>query len=206
MLPELSDKNADINDIAEKALQDEALLSELVDGLESKKETYRYNCFKVLMIISREHGKVLYPRWDYFAEHLSSNNTYRIISAIQIIANLVKVDADNKFDNIFDEYYGLLGAKGTIVPAYAAVSSGKIAGAKPHLRDRITEKLLNIDKVYPGKQLALIQGQAVEALSDYFAEADNKDKIIGFVKSQLNSESPRTRKQAKQFLNKWGHA
>ena len=89
--------------------------------------------------------------------------------------------------------------------AYVAANSGRIARAKPHLRNRITKKLLNIDRVYAGKQLALIQGRAIEDLSDYFTEADNKDTIITFVKNQLNSASPRTRKQAKEFLSSWGY-
>ena len=43
MLPEMSNKNVNIDSVAEKALQDEQLLSELLDGLKSKGETLRYN-------------------------------------------------------------------------------------------------------------------------------------------------------------------
>ena len=92
----MSDENVNIKSVAEKVLQDEQLLSELLDGLKSKKETLRYNCFKVLMLISEERGKVLYPKWDYFVELLSGDNTYWKISALQIIANLTKIDAANK--------------------------------------------------------------------------------------------------------------
>ena len=56
MLPEMNDKDINIKSIAEKALQDKKLLSELLDGLKYKEETLRYNCFKVLMLISQECG------------------------------------------------------------------------------------------------------------------------------------------------------
>ena len=34
--------------------------------------------------------------------------------------------------------------------------------------------------------------------------AENKKEIVEFVKKQLNSKSPRTRKKANEFLKKWG--
>ncbi len=203
MLPEMSDKDVNIKSVAGKALHDEKLLSELLDGLKSKDETLRYNCFKVLMLISQEFGTALYPRWDYFIELITSDNTYWKMSGIQITANLTKFDTDNRFDRILNWYYSLLGDGGTIVPAHIAASSGKIAKAKPHLQDKITDKLLNIDRIYPGKQMALIKGHVIEAFGEYFQEAGDKDKIIEFVRDQLNSESPRTRKQAENFLGKW---
>jgi len=203
MLPEMHDKDVSIESVAEKALQDEKLLSELLDGLKSKEETLRYNCFRVLLLISQEHGTALYPKWDYFVEIMTGDNAYWKMSGLLLIASLTRVDTNNRFDKIFDLYYSLLGDKGTVVPAYVAANSGKIARAKPYLQDKITDKLLNIDKVYPGKQSALIKGHAIEAFGEYFEETGNKDKIVEFVRNQLNSDSPRTRKQAENFLNKW---
>ena len=203
MLAEMNDKNVDIKIVAEKALKDESLLSELLDGLKLKNETVRYNSFKVLMRISEENGTVLYPKWDYFVKLMGSDNTYHRLSGLQIIADLTSVDIDNRFDEIFDSYFDLLGSKGTIVAAYVAVNAGKIAKAKPHLRTRITDLLLNIDKIHTGKQIEMIKGGVIEALDKYFEEAENRDAIIEFVKNQLDSESPKTRKQAKEFLNKW---
>ena len=66
MLPEINNKDVDIETVADKALADRKLLSEILDGLTSKKETLRYNCHKVLMHISETKGRLLYPKWDYF--------------------------------------------------------------------------------------------------------------------------------------------
>ncbi len=203
MLPEMYDKNADITEMAAEALADEELLLEMLDGLKNKNETLRYNCHKVLMAVSREHGEVLYPRWDYFVEMLDSRNTYHKLSAVQLLASLAVVDKDDRFDEIFDKYYDLLGGKGTILTAYVAVNSGKIAKAKPHLREQITDLLLDIDRVYRGKQIELIKGSIIEAFGEYFEAAEDKERIREFVRNQLNSESPKTRKQAKTFIDKW---
>ena len=202
MIPEISNKNINIKSIAEKALANERLLSELLDGLMSKNETLRYNCSKVILFISEERGEALYPKWDFFVTLLDSDNTYWKMSGLQIIASLTRVDADKKFDDIFDKYYHLLGYKGTVVAAHIAANSGKIASARPDLQPRITDKLLSIDKIYAGKQIDLVKGYIIEAFAVYFEEAENRNKIIEFARNQLNSGSPRTRKQAEHFLSK----
>ena len=147
---------------------------------------------------------MLYPKWDYFAEFLNSNNTYWKISAILIIANLTKVDTENKFEKLFDGYFQLLDDRSMITAIYAASNSGKIVKAKPELEARITDRLLDIDKTHhhPDRR-DLIKAGVMEAFNEYFAEAREKGGIIEFVKQQLNSTSPKSRKVAKQFLREW---
>ena len=201
MLPEMSDKDANIENIAERALEDEELLCKLFEGLRTKEETLRYNCFKALMLISEKHGEVLYPKWDYLAGLLSSDNTYWKLSGLQLIANLTKVDRENKFEQIFDKYYELIDDKSMIVATYVAKNSWKIVNAKPQLETRITNKLLSIDGTHHALgRKDLVKAGAIEAFSQYFEGAKDKDKITEFVKQQLTSGSPKTRKIAKEFL------
>jgi len=201
MLPDLVKKDADIEGITKKALKDKKILSELFQGIQSKKETIRYNSFKVLMRISEEHPEVLYPKWDFFVEMLDSDNSYWRLSAVRLIANLTKADIKNKFEKLFDKYYNLLNDS-VIVAIYLAGDSGKIARAKPKLQVRITARLLNIDKTQQ-KHKDLVKGSAIEAFSEYFEEIKNKKKIIDFAKSLLKGESPKTRKIAQELLAKW---
>jgi len=204
MLPEMNDKDVDIETVAEKALADRELLSEILDGLTSKEETLRYNCHKVLMHISETNGKSLYPKWDYFVELLSSENSYRKMSAIHLIANLTKVDTENRFEKIVDKYYGLLDDKSMIVAIYVAASSGGIVKAKPQLEREITNRLLDIDRTHhPEGRKPLIKAGAIEAFDKYFPEAADKERIISFVKEQQNCDSPKTRKIGQNFLRKW---
>ena len=205
MLLEMNDKNADIESIATKALRDNKLLSELLDGLKSKEETFRYNCYKSLMLISKTRGEVLYPAWDYFVELLHSDNSYHKMSAVHLLTNLVKVDREDRFQKIFDSYYSLLDDKSVIVAIYVAGNSAQIVRAKPHLENRITNILLNIDKTHhPAGRKELIKAGAIEAFMDFFTDSENKAKIVEFVTKQQDSESPKIRKIAGIFLKKWG--
>lgn len=203
MLPEMSDKEVDIEKIAKRALADKNLLSELLAGLKFKNETIRYNCSKVLDLISGQHGNVLYPEWQYFVDFLSSQNTYWKLSALLIITNLTSIDMDNRFEKIFDKYYQLLDDKSMITAIYAARSSGKIVRAKPALETEITNRLLNIDETHhESGRKDLIKAGIIEAFSEYYEMAEDKSRIVEFVRGQLNSGSPKTRKTAKEFLSR----
>ncbi|MFW6122483.1 MAG: hypothetical protein ACOC80_16500, partial [Petrotogales bacterium] len=162
----------------------------------SKNETYRYNCFKVLNIVSEKKPDMLYPHWDFFINHLRSDNSYHKMSAVLIIANLTSVDVNERFEKVFDEFYENLKSKKTVVPIYIIKSSGKIVNFKPHLEGKITDLLLNIENIHHGK--------VIESFSEFYENAQKKDEILCFVKNQLDSKSPKTRKTAKEFLNKWG--
>lgn len=170
----------------------------------SKNETIRYNSFKALLFISEQHPRVLYPKWDSFAELINSDNTNFKYIAIYIIANLTKVDTDYKFEKIFEKYYSLLDDKSVIPASHLAGNSGKIVKAKPKLQTKITDNLLSLDKTHhDAERKDLVKGYAIESFSEYFKEAENKQRIIEFIKEQLKSKSPTTRKTAKRFLNKW---
>jgi len=66
-----------------------------------------------------------------------------------------------------------------------------------------TSFLLNIDKIHPGKQIELVKSAVIESFSDFFTTSKNKEKIIKFVEEQLESASPKTKKIAKDFLNRF---
>jgi hypothetical protein len=204
MSVDLNDKEADVESIAGKAITDEDLRAGLLQGLESKNETYRYNCYKVLRIICVEHGELLYPHWDYLAGHLGSNNTYHKLSALNLIADLTKVDIGHRFEQIMDNYFSLLDDRSMIAAVYAAQNAGKIVVAKPELEARITQKLLAIDSTHhePGRK-DLVKAGAIESFNLYFEQAADKESIFSFVRHQVDCESPKCRKQAGAFLRTW---
>jgi hypothetical protein len=199
----LNNKNINIKAFANKALKDDKLLAELLDNLWSKNETIRYNSHKVLCLISQEHPRILYPQWDYFTQFLKSDNTYHKLSAIHILANLIKADTRGKFEKMFDRFYGLLDDKSFITAAYLAGASGKIARAKPKLQAKITNRLLSIDKTHHQQERKdLVKASIIEAFEEYFDQTRYKKRILEFVEKQLNCESPKTRKIAKEFMKR----
>jgi hypothetical protein len=205
MSAELQKKEADIEAIAGKALKDDKLRGEILENLWSKNETIRYNSYKVLLFLAQEHPETLYPKWDYFVRFLGSENTYHKLSAIKILANLTRADNKRKFEKIFEQFYSLLEDRSYITAAYLAGASGIIAKAKPKLELRITNKLLGIDKTHhEPERRDLVKAYAIEAIAEYFDNARNKSRILDFVEEQLKSKSPKTRKVARDFLQRVG--
>lgn len=198
-----NNKDIDPKVYARKLIENFDLISEYLNGLLSKNETYRYNCFQVLNIVSEKRPDLLYPHWDFFINHLSSDNNYHKMAAVLIIANLTAVDKNQRFEKVFDKFYNNLKSKKTIVPIYVVKSSGKIANFKPDLEGKITNILLNVEKIHPGKQIELLKSAVIESFSEFFKDSSEKDKIIGFVKNQLNSSSSKTKKAARDFISKW---
>ena len=204
MLPDLGDKNVDVEAVAKIALANDEALRELLATLVVKKEEIRFNSFNALMWIAERKPEVLYSSWDVFVGLLGSRNSHHQYIAVFLIAELVKIDTESKFEPIFDQYYGILETGGTIAAANLIKNSGKIALAKPNLEPQITEKLLNIDSIHKGKQKAMIKGIAVEAFSEYLGKSTRKDEIIDFVTKQLDSDSPKAMHNAAEFLNTYG--
>jgi len=202
MVPDIQNKNINPKVYAEKIIKKPDSIKQYLEGLLSKDETYRYNCFKVLYIVSEKNPDLLYPYWDFFENHLRSKNNYHKMSAVLIIANLTSVDKEKKFEGLFDEFYDYLKSEKTITSIYIVKSSGKIARYKPHLIEKITKLLLNIEKIHPGKQIELVKSAVIEFFSEYFELIENKKEVIDFVKKQDSSSSPKTRKIAKDFLKK----
>jgi hypothetical protein len=204
MLAELQDKNADIESFAAKALAYNNLLIQLLDGLKVKAENYRYNCYKVLYSVSQTHPEALYPHWDSLEEHLKSPNSYHKMAATHLLANLTTVDAENRFERIFDTFYNLLDDRSMVVAYYIAEVSGRIMKNKPELEKAIIERLLDIDATHhqPGRK-ELIKAGIIQTLDEYLENTGYDPEIIRFVEQQINSESRKTAKGAREFLKKW---
>ena len=203
MTVDLNNKKIDIKVVAKKALKNRKLLSELLDNLWSKNETIRYNSHKVLFFLTEEHPQTLYSSWDYLVKFLDSDNTYHKLSAVLLLANLTRIDKDNKFEKVFDKFYGLLDDRSFITAAYLAGASGKIAKAKPKLQTKITNRLLSIDKTHHEQERKdLVKASIIESFEEYFEQTRSKKRILEFVQKQLNCQSPKTKKAAKEFLKR----
>jgi len=201
---DLNKKDIDIAKLARDALINDELLQELMKGLLSKDSTIRQNSFKTLEIISEREPEFLYPKWDYFQKMLFSKNNYHKYIAIYLLANLTKVDNENKFNAIFEDYFSILAGDKVMIASHVALNSSKIALNKPELQDRIIDKLLNIDNIHIGRQKELVKSYIIEALRKMYPEIKDKERVMKFIKEQLESSSPKTRDLAACFLDRCG--
>lgn len=190
--------------IVRHVLKDKNYLLKLLEGVVAKEDSVRYPNALALEILSKENPKIIYPKWNVFADLLKSKNAYHKSIAISTISNLTSIDEQNRFEEIFEEFFNLIDDKSVIVSRKLAIYAGKIATTKPLLRVKITNILLNIDNTqHSSSRKDLIKGDIIESFSGYFKYIKNKNEIIDFVKNQLKSSSPSTVKKAKEFLSRW---
>ena len=210
LLMKLADKTLTKEGLRQKVKQNFGLLPVLLKGTCSGKAAVRYGCAKVLMDLSEEYPEKLYPYVDAFIDLLDSK--YRILTwnAMAVIANLAKVDREQKFDAIFDKYYSFLNNEYMVTVANVVGNSGKIALAKPHLIPRITAELLKVEHVSVTPHLTeeckrVIAESAVKTFDVFFDKIEEKEKkeVLAFVERQLDSSRRTLRTKAVDFLEKW---
>ena len=201
-MSDLDKKDVDIKKMSANALTDGKLFKELMNGILSKDNTIRQNSFKVLQIIGEENPELLYPQWDQFSKMLKSKNNYHKYIAIYLLADLTAVDSQNKFEEIFDDYFMILGGDKTMTASHVALNSSKIVLNKPELQDKIIDILLNIDNIHQGRQKDLIKAYVIEALRKMYPDLKDKEKVMKFIEDQLDSSSPKTRDLAACFIER----
>ena len=206
----LADKTLTKEMLRRQVEQDFGLLPVLLQGTGSPKAAIRYGCAKVLMDLSEEYPEKLYPYMDDFIALFDSK--YRILTwnAMAIVANLTKVDKEQKFDAVFDKYYRFLSNEYMVTVANAVGNSGKIALAKPYLIPKITVELLKVEHVHVNPHLTeeckrVIAEQAIKTFDLFFDKIGEKEKkkVLAFVERQRGSSRRTLAAKAADFAAKW---
>ena len=125
-----------------------------------------------------------------------------------IIANLTKIDKEQKFDAIFDKYYSFLNDEYMVTVANVVGNSTRIAIAKSYLVQRIATKLLKVNDISLSSHLSaeckrVVIERTIKSLNLFFDKIEAKAQVLSFVKGQLNSRRTSVRKEAQNFLKKW---
>jgi hypothetical protein len=195
-------------ELLQKVEQNFDLLPEVLNGVYSPKAPIRYGCAKVLMDLSEKHPEKLYPFVDSFKTLLDSK--YRILTwnAMTIIANLAKVDKDNKIDSLFEKVYSFLNDEYMVTVANVIGNSAKIALAKPYMIKKITDELLKVENISLTPHLTeecrrVIIEKAIVFFSSFLDKLEQKEEVISFVTRQLNSPRKTLSSTAETFLTKF---
>jgi hypothetical protein len=208
LLQKLANKSITKEELLQKVKQNFNMLPEVLNGIYSSKATIRYGCAKVLMDLSEEQPEKLYLYMDSFISLLDSKHRILTWNAMAIIANLTKVDKNKKFDAIFDKYYRFLNDEYMVTVANVVGNSRKIALAKPYLIQKITDELLKIENLSTTPHLTeeckrVIAEKAVRSFDLFFDRIEAKEKVVSFVKKNLNSPRKTLRMETENFLKKW---
>jgi len=204
ILNALERKETKVEDIAEKVIENPHLLPELFTGISSTNPKIKFGCAKVLRTISEKNPQMLYSKMDFFANLLDSENNILKWIAIDIIANLTIVDSNNEFNRLFKKFCGFLYEGSLITAGHVVDNSGKIALSKPELQDKITEELLKVEEIpLPTKECRnILIGKTIKAFEVYCDKIRDKDKVVSFVKRQLDNPRNATKAKAEKFLKR----
>jgi len=189
--------------LAREVVRNSALLPEILKGISSPKARVKFGCAKILSIVSENKPEILYPEFEFFVGLLDCGNNIIKWNAMDVLANLTKVDTKNRFESIFQRYYGFLEDEVMITAGHVVDNSGAIAGAKPHLTRRITAELLKVERIPRNQECKnILLGKAITAFGMFFDQIQNKDDVISFVKRQLSNTRNATKAKADRFLIK----
>ena len=207
LVERLADKSVTKEELLLKVIQDFSLLPEVIRGVSSPKAAIRYGCAKVLMDLSEEDPQRLYPYMDFFVGLLDSKYRILIWNTMAIIADLTRIDTEGKFDCVFAKYYSFIGDAYMVTVANLVGHSGKIALAKPHLIEKITNELLKVETISITPHLTeeckrVIAEHAIRSFDLFFDRVDQKEKVIAFVERQRQSTRKSLQEEAAIFLKK----
>jgi hypothetical protein len=204
LLQQIARKNSDKDKIAEKVIEDTNYLPELISGLQASEARIKYGSNKVLIIISEKNPAVLYPKLDFFINQLDNENNFLKWGAIEIIANLCRVDSAHHFENIFAKYISPIHGHHMITAANTIKAASKIAGIKHNLAEKIAQEILNVENAdYETTECNnIVIGQAIATLNNLFPQLKSKRPVFEFVQRQLKNKRPATRKKAETFIRK----
>jgi hypothetical protein len=205
----ISNPEFDLEEFVRLAIDDGQLRDEIVHQMLTHRHIMvYYHCGEVVAKACQDRPDLFYPYWKDIVTLISHPNSYHRDFGLNILANLTQIDHENRFAGVFDDYFEHLNDLKFMTAVKCVQSSQKIIQYKLALRYRIINLLLAIDRHcdYPEKQKALMKCDVLEILDAVYQEASQKTEIDSFIKAQVNSLSPKTKKKAKELIRKYGLA
>jgi hypothetical protein len=184
--------------------QQPRLLETVLQGLSSETARVKYACAKALRILSETHPEMLYPRFDFFVRLLDHPNKTLQWEATLVLAQLARVDVEEKFAPIFAKYFAPIHGPVMITAANVIRGGSRIALAKPLWADRIAAELLKVAKArYQTPECRNVAiSHAMVAFGEFHDLLQNPAPVLRFVRRQLKNSRPATRKKAERFLER----
>ena len=201
---DVAKKTAKLAILVQRIARQPDLLPEVFAGLGAEPARIKYGCLKLLRVLSESRPDILYPEMDRLHRQLDSENKILKWGAIIMLGNLAAVDSDRKIDGFLDKYLQPISGHVMITAANVIRGAGKIAQAKPYLADRIALALLRVEKAnYQTAECRNVAaGHAIESLESFFAQLQQPQPVVDFVRRQLDNPRNAVKKKAARFLKR----
>ena len=206
LISEISDKNVDVDKFAEIVINEESIRIEIINQmLNNTHIMVYYHSYNVLAKATELNPELFYRCWEDFASLLNHENSYHRDFGLTLIANLTKVDNEGKFSSVFDDYFKRINDAKFMTARHCIQNTAKILANKNELMKDTLNILLDIDKRcnFSEKQKALLKSDVIVVFDKFYEQIDRKERINKFVKAELSSISPKTKKRAREFILKY---
>lgn len=204
ILEKLDEKKITPEKLAELAIKNETMFSEIFRGLSSEKPRIKYGSSKALLIIARNASERLYPHFDFFVKLLENESNILKWTAIDILGLFANVDKKRKLPGFAEKIFGFLSDGNMITANHTIAALANIVCAYPDLKEKITKELLKVeDYKYDTEECRNIAiGKVILAMGSCFEDTNSNKEVLDFVKRQAKNRRPSTVKKAKEFLSK----
>jgi hypothetical protein len=205
LIQEISVKDVDVNKFVQLVIRGGCTRDEVIKQLLTNPDIMvYYHCYYVVDKASQVRPELFYPYWPELVPLLKHKNSYHRDIALTIIANLTRVDQDNLFSMIYHDYFEHINDIKFMTGQCCVRNSIKILRNEPELRNQIIGLLLNVNNqcTYTEKQKELMKSDVLEILDEVYEQAIDKEGVDSFIRASVNSISPKTRRRAKELVQK----
>ena len=192
-----------VNDV----IEDKTILDSLFDIVATETSSIKYVCTKIIRMVSEKEPELIYPYFEMLAKWIHHKNSFIKWDGIITLSNISAVDDENKFKDIYQDYFALIQDPQMVTASNVVGNAWKIVLAKPELENDITKRLLKVPatvylhKGNPSPECNyIVCGQVLECFDHYFNSSENQSEMINFAKEQLNSKRKSVVKTAEKFL------
>jgi len=119
-------------------------ISGLIEMLEEKDDNIRYKVFLLLQQRSMTHSDV-YPYWKVFVGKLGSTNSYQRSIGLMLLAENVKWDMSDSFEDVVDLYLSLCDDEKPVTVRQCVQSLSKVIKYKKQMCTKVMDKLMSIN-------------------------------------------------------------
>ena len=206
MIEKIAEKDFNVDEFVRLAISDGNARDEIVNQMLTNSDIMvYYHCYYVVEKATRKHPELFYQYWDEVAKLLHHNNSYHRDFALEIIGNLAKVDQENRFADIEDDYFAIVNDEKFMTGNCCVKNLLKIYRYKAEQRERIVETLMDIDNRcdYSEKQIGVLKADVLKIFEKIYEEVQMRDEINKFIRAEVNSVSPKTRKKANELIKKY---
>ena len=165
-----------------------------------------YQCFYLLQDATEMKPLLFYKYWNNIVELLYHKNSYHRDIAVTLLANLVIVDCENRFDEVLSDYLKILYDDKFKTAVSCIRCFKKILPIRIDLIGIVFKNLIEHYKKtnYSEKQEEYISGEISSLFDQVFDNLDTSQKTVAvdFICNGIKSKSPKTKKICKEIIKK----